>query len=85
LARSTGLGAANLSHQIIKTTGARIGRTVAHHGHNVSGNDELAIRKRSSATPIDGSRDQVVEAAAGTNGNLAAACQRNEAALRKSD
>jgi hypothetical protein len=85
LARSTGLGAANLSHQIIKTAGTRIGRTVAHHGHNVSGDDKLAIRKRSGAATIDGSRDQVVEAAAGTHSNLAAARQWNEAALRKPD
>jgi hypothetical protein len=85
LARSTGLGTANLSHQIIKTTGTCIRRTVTHHGHDVSRDDELAVRKRSSAATIDGSRDQVVKAAAGTHSNLAAARQWNKPALRKPD
>lgn len=85
MARSTGLGVANLSHQIIKASCARIGRTVAQHGHDVSRDNELAIRKRRSTATIDGSGDQIVEAATGTNGNLAAARQRNKPAPSKRD
>jgi len=83
LACSSGLGVANLPHQIVQTAGACVRRTVPKHGDYVGGDDELAIRKSRSPPPIDGRWDQVVEAAAGTNGNLAAACQRNKAPASK--
>jgi hypothetical protein len=83
LACSSGLGVANLPHQIVQTPGACVRRTVPKHGDYVGGDDELAIRKSRSPPPIDGRWDQVVEAAAGTNGNLAAACQRNKAPVSK--
>ena len=83
MARSSGLGVANLPHQIVQTPGACVRRTVPKHGDYVGGDDELAIRKSRSPPPIDGRWDQVVEAAAGTNGNLAAACQRNKAPASK--
>lgn len=83
MARSSGLGVANLPHQIVQTPGACVRRTVPKHGDYVGGDDELTIRKSRSPPPIDGRWDQVVEAAAGTNGNLAAACQRNKAPASK--
>ena len=83
MACSSGLGVANLPHQIVQTPGACVRRTVPKHGDNVGGDDELAIRKCRRSPPIDGRWDQVVEAAAGTNGNLAAACQRNKAPASK--
>jgi hypothetical protein len=83
LACSSGLGVANLPHQIVQTAGACVRRTVPKHGDYVGGDDELAIRKSRSPPPIDGRWDQVVEAAAGTNGNLTAACQRNKAPASK--
>ena len=78
-------GITNLTHQVVEAASACIGGAVAHHGHDVGGDDELTIRECSGAAPVDGSGDQVVEAATRSNGNLAATRQRNEAALRKLD
>jgi hypothetical protein len=85
LASGAGLGIADLAHKIVEATSARVGGTIAHHRHDVGGNDELAIREGSGLAAIDGGGDQIVEAAAGTNGNLAAALKRNNATFRKLD
>ena len=85
MASGAGFILTNLLHEIIQATRTCIRRTIAHHRDDVGRNDELTVGKRSRAPTVDGSGDQVIEAATRTNGHLATTLKRNDASARKRD